>query len=141
MPLLLPTQMLLGRECTLEDELIAHAAEEILLTECPWAKLGSKRHLPVTGTESSGRFGGRALRGDALGAGTSIIFYTLRSNRRDILRESLQNKSIQTGIHYAVPAHLQPAYANLGYGRGSRLSKWDPPQLASALANDRSLQR
>ena len=45
--------------------------------------------------------------------------YTLRSNRRDILRESLQNKGIQTGIHYAVPAHLQPAYANLGYGRGS----------------------
>jgi hypothetical protein len=73
MPQLLPTQMLLGRECTLEDELIAHAAEEILLTECPWAKLGSKRHLPVTGTESAGRFGGRALRGDALGAGTSII--------------------------------------------------------------------
>ena len=45
--------------------------------------------------------------------------YTLRSDRRDILRESLQNKGIQTGIHYAVPAHLQPAYANLGYGRGS----------------------
>src|ERR1700722_10611314 len=73
MPLLLPTQMLLGQECTLEDELIAHAAEEILLTECPWAQLGTKRHLPVTGTESAGRFGGRALRGDSMGAGTSII--------------------------------------------------------------------
>jgi len=59
--------------------------------------------------------------------------YTLRSDRRDILRESLQNKGIQTGIHYAVPAHLQPAYANLGYGRESRLSKWDPAQLASTL--------
>jgi dTDP-4-amino-4,6-dideoxygalactose transaminase len=45
--------------------------------------------------------------------------YTLRSKRRDLLQESLQKKGIQTGIHYAVPAHLQPAYANLGYGRGS----------------------
>ena len=28
-----------------------------------------------------------------------------------------KKKGIQTGIHYAVPVHLQPAYANLGYGR------------------------
>ena len=45
--------------------------------------------------------------------------YTLRSKRRDLLQDSLRKKGIQTGIHYAVPAHLQPAYANLGYGRGS----------------------
>lgn len=45
--------------------------------------------------------------------------YTLRSKRRDLLQDSLQKEGIQTGIHYAVPAHLQPAYANLGYGRGS----------------------
>ena len=45
--------------------------------------------------------------------------YTLRSKRRDLLQDSLRKKDIQTGIHYAMPAHLQPAYANLGYGRGS----------------------
>jgi dTDP-4-amino-4,6-dideoxygalactose transaminase len=45
--------------------------------------------------------------------------YTLRTVRRGPLQESLQTKGIQTGIHYAVPAHLQPAYANLGYGRGT----------------------
>ena len=45
--------------------------------------------------------------------------YTLRTNRRDNLQEALQQKGIQTGIHYAVPAHLQPAYANLGYARHS----------------------
>jgi dTDP-4-amino-4,6-dideoxygalactose transaminase len=44
--------------------------------------------------------------------------YTLRTHRRDMLQESLLKKGIQTGIHYAMPAHLQPAYANLGYGRG-----------------------
>src|ERR1700722_2241397 len=70
--------------------------------------------------------------GQQLGApGTSIIHLhsAVRSSRH--LRESLQNKGIQTGIHHGVPAHLQPAYANLGYGRGSRSSKWDPDPLAS----------
>jgi dTDP-4-amino-4,6-dideoxygalactose transaminase len=45
--------------------------------------------------------------------------YTLQTGRRDNLQEALQQKGIQTGIHYAVPAHLQPAYANLGYTRHS----------------------
>ena len=45
--------------------------------------------------------------------------YTLRTDRRDNLQETLQQKGIQTGIHYAVPAHLQPAYADLGYARHS----------------------
>jgi dTDP-4-amino-4,6-dideoxygalactose transaminase len=45
--------------------------------------------------------------------------YTLRAADRDNLQEALQKKGIQTGIHYAVPAHLQPAYANLGYARHS----------------------
>jgi len=44
---------------------------------------------------------------------------TLRTDRRDNLQETLQQKGIQTGIHYAVPAHLQPAYADLGYARHS----------------------
>jgi dTDP-4-amino-4,6-dideoxygalactose transaminase len=45
--------------------------------------------------------------------------YTLRTERRDSLQEALHNQGIQTGIHYAAPAHLQPAYANLGYARHS----------------------
>lgn len=45
--------------------------------------------------------------------------YTLRSDDRDSLQASLQADGIQTGIHYPVPAHLQPAYADLGYGRGA----------------------
>ncbi len=43
--------------------------------------------------------------------------YTLRTNDRDKFQESLQKKGIQTGIHYRVPVHLQPAYENLGCGR------------------------
>jgi len=45
--------------------------------------------------------------------------YTLRTEDRDGLQASLQAEGIQTGIHYPVPVHLQPAYADLGYGRGT----------------------
>ena len=45
--------------------------------------------------------------------------YTLRSRDRDGLRAALQEDGIQTGVHYPVPVHLQPAYADLGYGRGA----------------------
>jgi dTDP-4-amino-4,6-dideoxygalactose transaminase len=45
--------------------------------------------------------------------------YTLRTDDRNGLQASLQAEGIQTGIHYPVPVHLQPAYADLGYGRGA----------------------
>jgi dTDP-4-amino-4,6-dideoxygalactose transaminase len=38
---------------------------------------------------------------------------------RDALRTHLWNDhGIGTGIHYPIPIHLQPAYQELGYGRG-----------------------
>ena len=45
--------------------------------------------------------------------------YTLRSEDRDGLQAALLGEGIQTAVHYAVPAHLQPAYADLGYGKGA----------------------
>lgn len=45
--------------------------------------------------------------------------YTLRSNDRDGLQAALSAEGIQTGIHYSVPVHLQPAYADLGYRLGA----------------------
>jgi dTDP-4-amino-4,6-dideoxygalactose transaminase len=45
--------------------------------------------------------------------------YTLRADNRDALQATLLNEGIQTGIHYSTPVHLQPAYANLGYGPNS----------------------
>jgi dTDP-4-amino-4,6-dideoxygalactose transaminase/acetyltransferase-like isoleucine patch superfamily enzyme len=44
--------------------------------------------------------------------------YAVRSDRRDELQRDLQATGIQTGIHYPIPVHLQPAYADLGYGPG-----------------------
>ena len=33
-------------------------------------------------------------------------------------RTHLQKQGIQTGIHYPIPVHLLPAYADLGYRQG-----------------------
>ncbi len=44
--------------------------------------------------------------------------YTLRSKHRDELQAALRAEGIQTAVHYAEPAHLQPAYADLGYTQG-----------------------
>jgi len=52
--------------------------------------------------------------------GVQIHEYSgLRTDDRDSLQRALLEEGIQTAVHYAVPAHLQPAYSNLGYGRGS----------------------
>ncbi|MBG1271561.1 DegT/DnrJ/EryC1/StrS family aminotransferase [Nostoc sp. WHI] len=44
--------------------------------------------------------------------------YAVRSPERDVLQQSLQEMEIQTGIHYPIPVHLQPAYSDLGYKPG-----------------------
>lgn len=37
---------------------------------------------------------------------------------RQALQDHLTNLGIQTGIHYPIPCHLQPAFTNLGYHQG-----------------------
>ncbi len=44
--------------------------------------------------------------------------FVVETARRDDLRKHLSAAGIQTGIHYPVPIHLQPAYADLGFRRG-----------------------
>ena len=53
--------------------------------------------------------------------GTRHVYhlYTIRADNRDALQAALLNEEIQTGIHYSTPVHLQPAYAELGYGPDS----------------------
>jgi dTDP-4-amino-4,6-dideoxygalactose transaminase len=73
-----------------------------------------------------------ARRYDALLAGCPVVHtpeemdwgrhvyhvYAVRSANRDQLRTKLESEGVQTGIHYPVPVHLQPAYASLGYRPG-----------------------
>ncbi|HZN03248.1 MAG TPA: DegT/DnrJ/EryC1/StrS family aminotransferase [Candidatus Polarisedimenticolia bacterium] len=42
-----------------------------------------------------------------------------RTSRRDQVRARLLGQGIETGIHYPVPLHRQPAYASLGLAEGS----------------------
>ena len=44
--------------------------------------------------------------------------YAIRTQQRSEWQQALQTKGIQTGIHYPIPVHLLPAYADLGYTRG-----------------------
>jgi dTDP-4-amino-4,6-dideoxygalactose transaminase len=45
--------------------------------------------------------------------------YSLRTPDRDSFRAALELQGIQTGVHYAIPVHLQPGYADLRYQKGS----------------------
>jgi dTDP-4-amino-4,6-dideoxygalactose transaminase len=45
--------------------------------------------------------------------------FTVRCKNRDVTQAALLKHGIQTGVHYATPVHLQPAYGELGYGPGS----------------------
>jgi dTDP-4-amino-4,6-dideoxygalactose transaminase len=49
--------------------------------------------------------------------GVSHVFhlYVVRVRNRDRVRQALMERGIQTGIHYAVPLHLEPAFSDLGY--------------------------
>jgi len=45
--------------------------------------------------------------------------YVIRVERRDELAAWLRKRGIETGIHYPIPIHLQPAHGDLDYGKGS----------------------
>jgi dTDP-4-amino-4,6-dideoxygalactose transaminase len=44
--------------------------------------------------------------------------YVVRVPERDAWRATLAEAGVQTGVHYPIPVHLQPAYRDLGYTRG-----------------------
>ncbi len=45
--------------------------------------------------------------------------YVIRTSARDRLQNHLNQRGIQTGIHYPIPIHLQDAYRDLGYPKGT----------------------
>ncbi|BAN01758.1 DegT/DnrJ/EryC1/StrS family aminotransferase [Ilumatobacter coccineus] len=59
--------------------------------------------------------------------------YSVRSDDRDALAAHLSADGIASGIHYPTPVHLQPAFAELGHGRG------DFPEAEAAAASILSL--
>jgi len=54
--------------------------------------------------------------------------YVIKTDKRDELKEFLQQKGIGTAVHYPIPPHLQKAYSHLNFKKG------DFP-IAEKLAN------
>jgi dTDP-4-amino-4,6-dideoxygalactose transaminase len=64
------------------------------------------------------RISGVGLQG-VLPQGTHVYhLFMVQVARRDALREFLQERGVQTGIHYPTPIHLQPAYTDHGWRKG-----------------------
>jgi len=72
-----------------------------------------------------------AARYDQLLAGTGIVtpfaqahnrhvyhIYAIRTDDRQAWMDALNADGVQSGIHYPIPVHLLPAYADLGYKAG-----------------------
>lgn len=53
-------------------------------------------------------------------SGAKSVYHLLvvRAKQRDELRKFLSLNGIETGLHYPIPLHLQPAFQNLGYKEG-----------------------
>jgi len=53
-------------------------------------------------------------------AGSDHVYhlFVVRSGERDALRDHLDASGVASAVHYPTPIHLQPAYAELGLGRG-----------------------
>jgi dTDP-4-amino-4,6-dideoxygalactose transaminase len=59
------------------------------------------------------------LPGEADYADPVYHLYVVRVEDRDELQAYLRDKGIATGVHYPIPIHLQGAYRDLGYEKGS----------------------
>jgi UDP-2-acetamido-2-deoxy-ribo-hexuluronate aminotransferase len=45
--------------------------------------------------------------------------YTIEVANREKVEQSLKTQGIPTAVHYPVPLHLQPVFADLGLGAGA----------------------
>lgn len=68
--------------------------------------------------ERLGALGLKLQAGDA-GARHARHLFVVLTPERDNLQTFLKDKGIETGVHYPIPLHLQPAYAGLGMKPGS----------------------
>jgi dTDP-4-amino-4,6-dideoxygalactose transaminase len=75
-----------------------------------------REHAAVYSHELAGS--GLRLLSEPAYARSVYHIFPLFTPERDALREYLQKAGISTGLHYPIPAHLQPAYRHLGYREG-----------------------
>lgn len=116
-----------GSDKKYHNEVIGH---NMRLDECQAGLLRVKlKYLPYwTGQRHQlARWYGEALVGitdiilPVVAAGATHVYhlYVIRTPHRAALQKHLTEAGIGTLIHYPIPPHLQPAYAPLGYTKGS----------------------
>ena len=59
--------------------------------------------------------------------------YAIRASQREELQQALHKEGIQTGIHYPIPVHMQPGYADLGHEVGQFPASEDAAEQALSL--------
>jgi dTDP-4-amino-4,6-dideoxygalactose transaminase len=62
--------------------------------------------------------GDLAVLAEAPGRRGVFHHFVVRTVHRDALLAHLKTAGIGAGVHYPLPVHLQPAYADLGHRRG-----------------------
>jgi dTDP-4-amino-4,6-dideoxygalactose transaminase len=55
----------------------------------------------------------------AEGVHSANHLFVIRTPQRELVRTALKERGIESGVHYPLPLHLQPAYKHLGYRAGS----------------------
>jgi dTDP-4-amino-4,6-dideoxygalactose transaminase len=80
----------------------------------------SRRAHAATYNELLRPLSGAGLRTPVAFSGLSHVYhiYAVRTGSRELLQRSLHAAGVQTSVHYPIPVHLQPAYADLGYTAG-----------------------
>ena len=87
------------------------------VAQVPWGE--SVYHLYVVELEDEALEGVRAQPGTADDPAAPYAVDAHHADARGAVRSLLQTTGVQSGVHYAVPLHLQPAYAALGYQPGA----------------------
>jgi dTDP-4-amino-4,6-dideoxygalactose transaminase len=104
-----------GRNSRL-DELQA----AILRAKLPYLQEWNRARARVAEQYRAGLSGAPLRLPAEAGAGEMVYhLYVVRSAERDWLRDTLGAAGIGCEVHYPVPDHLQAAYADMGYRRGS----------------------
>jgi dTDP-4-amino-4,6-dideoxygalactose transaminase len=77
-----------------------------------------RRQLAARYTELLAGVGDLKLPPETPGRTSVYHHYVLRTAHREALEQHLKANGVGVVIHYPIPVHLQPAYADLGYKRG-----------------------
>ena len=91
-----------------------------LRSKLPRLDADNKRRSDIAAAYLTGLADTSVVLPDAGGEGEHAWhLFVVRSTRRDELRAHLAHAGIETLVHYPVSPHLQPAFAEMGFRRGS----------------------